>query len=201
MERIAEKLLVGREMTEDRRRELRSSISAAETLVVEFFGTLDRRPIILACESEDCDKRLGGRGARATTYSTWRLSVLRLSPRGLSTTIVAHELSHVQVHARIGALNQMRGAIPAWFDEGLAVLVSEDERYIGLGDTPAKKCLPTPDGELPSSPFVWGPMAGKTPWLYSKAACQVMLWLEANGGKTGLLAAIDDVAAGKRVLP
>jgi hypothetical protein len=93
------------------------------------------------------------------------------------------------------------GAIPAWFDEGLAVIVAADARYLRSGTTSATRCSAEPGGDLPSSPFKWGPAAGKTPGLYAQAACRVMRWMEENDGKVGLRAAISQVAEGTRRLP
>ena len=201
MEPVRGDLFVDRQMPVFARNELMGSIAEAESMVSAFFGQRNRRPTILACSTDVCDRSLGGRGARATTYSSFGFSVLRLSPKGLNTTVAAHELSHVEVHARIGVLAQMRGVFPAWFDEGLAVLVSEDQRYLKAGGSAVERCLKTPDQELPVSPFVWGPLAGKIPWIYAQAACQVLRWMEENGGKAGLLAAIDEVATAQRRLP
>ena len=201
LERMTRDILVDAKMPEHKRRALLNSVAAAEDSVIGFFGTLNRRPIVLACEEEICDRRLGGRGARATTYSTWRFSVVRLSPQGLNKMIIAHEFSHVQIHAKIGLFNQLRGVVPAWFDEGLAVIISDDDRYLKPGTSSAVRCRPTPEAQLPVSPFDWGPLSGKTPWIYAAAACRVLLWMEANGGRLGLLAAVDEVAAGRRALP
>ncbi len=200
-DRLNDRLLVDAEMPADQRQALLSSIDQAQVSVAAFFGSLDRRPTILACATDHCDKRIGGRGARAITYSFPGGSVLRLSPRGLDRTIVAHEFTHVQVHAKVGVLNQMQGAVPAWFDEGLAVLVSDDARYLNPGASAVVRCMRTTTDVLPVSPFQWGPLAGKSPMIYADAACRVLHWMEANGGKAGLLAALDDVARGRRQLP
>jgi hypothetical protein len=138
---------------------------------------------------------------RAFAYDAGGYAVIRFSPRGLSRVIITHELTHVEVHERIGFLNHMRGAFPAWFDEGLAVLLSDDPRYLKPGRTAAERCQPTPDGELPSTPLSWDEMAGKSEWIYAKAACEVMRWMDANGGKEGVLSAIANVAIGRRFIP
>lgn len=200
-ERLAANVFVDSEMTGPQREELQRSVAGAETSIRSFFATLERKPRILACASERCDKALGGKGARAVTYSSVGFSVLRLSPRGLDSTIVTHEFAHVQVHAKIGVRHQMSGTVPAWFDEGLAVLISEDSRYLKSGSSASERCMGIPMGNLPVSPFQWGPLSGKTPTIYADAACSVLHWMEANGGKRGLLSALDDVAAGHRRLP
>lgn len=65
----------------------------------------------------------GGRGAKAKIYADHIL----LSPRGLNYHFLAHEWSHDELHTRLDFWDWFR--LPRWFDEGLAVVVSEDPRY------------------------------------------------------------------------
>jgi len=198
LERVTGSLFVDPAMSVGDKRMLQGTVARAAAQVASFYGSFDKQPILLACASEDCDRKLGGKGARANTYGT---TFIRLSPRGLDQTILAHEFSHVELHARIGQLRLLMCAIPAWFDEGLAVIVSDDARYLGPGTTSATRCVIEPQGDLPSSPSQWGHAAGKTPGLYAQAACRVMRWMEENGGKTGLRDAISQIADGRRRLP
>lgn len=180
---------------------LRDNIAAAEARVAAFYGSSGKQPTLLACMTEDCHYRLGGRGGRATAYTTFFGTVIRASPRGLNETILAHEFSHAALHGRIGAWKLLMEAVPAWFDEGVAVIVSDDGRYLKQGGVGAQQCTAKPDGTLPRSHFKWGAAAGKTPRLYAKAACAVLTWMDANGGRPGLLAALEETADGKRTLP
>jgi len=198
LERVTGSLFVDPAMAVEDRRILQETAARAAAQVANFYGSFDKQPILLACASEECDRKLGGKGARANTYGT---TFVRLSPRGLDQTILAHEFSHVELHARIGLMRFLAGAIPAWFDEGLAVIVSDDARYVKPGSTSALRCLAEPEVSLPSSRSQWRLLADKTPSLYAQAACGVMRWLEANGGTAGLLAAITQVADGSRRLP
>ena len=91
--------------------------------------------------------------------------------------------------------------MPAWFDEGVAVIVSDDGRYLKPGMEGAQRCTVQPDGPLPESPFKWEPAAGKIHTLYAQAACAVLQWMDANGGQPGLLAALAKTADGERTLP
>lgn len=188
-------------MPDDARSRLVATISAARARVATFYGGASREPIVLACTSETCDRRLGGLGARATTYSTVGLSVVRLSPRGLDPVIITHELAHVALHGRIGMWKLMRGVVAAWFDEGLAVIISDDARYLQAGESASARCRVGSAGALPSSPFAWAPEAGRNPSLYAAAACRVLEWIESNGGRPGLLAAIEALSRGDRTLP
>lgn len=198
LQRVTGGLFVDSAMPLEDRTKLQETVARAAVQVANLYGSFDQQPTLLACATEECDRKLGGKGARATTYGT---TFIRLSPRGVNPTILAHEFSYVELHARIGFFRLLMGAIPAWFDEGLAVIVSDDARYLGPGATSATKCLAEPDEDLPSSPFQWGPMAGKTPGLYAQAACRVMRWIKENGGMAGLRAAISRVANGSRRLP
>lgn len=198
LQRVTGGLFVDPTMSVEDRTKLQEIIARAAVQVASFYGSFDKQPILLACATEECDRRLGGKGAKANTFGT---TFIRISPRGLDQTILAHEFSHAELHARIGLFRLLTRAIPAWFDEGLAVIVSDDARYLGPGTTSATRCLAEPERDLPSSPFRWGPAAGKTPGLYAQAACRVMRWMEENGGKAGLRAAISQVADGTRRLP
>lgn len=184
-ERIAPGLLVERSMASPERERLSAEVGRASARVARRLAESARRYALVVCASDECDARLGGRGARATTYSTPFGSAVRVSPRGANETILAHELAHVRIHALVGLRRQITGDLPAWFDEGLAVIVSGDERYVREGR--ATECS---EAALPTSPFEWAPASGRDPMLYAHAACRVLAWLDANGGWGGLLAAL-----------
>ena len=206
MQPLGNGVFVNATMPEGMRRDVRNALSAAETSVRDFFGDVSQRRVILICGDEDCETRLKSRlegtaRVRAFTYDVAGYPVLRISPRGLRPSIIAQELTHVEVHERIGFLNHVRGVFPAWFDEGLSVLVARDARFFGSGHTAVERCLHTPDVELPSTPIGWDETAGKKPWIYAKATCAVMQWMEKNGGKDAVLAAIAGVGVGNPFIP
>ena len=89
----------------------------------------------------------------------------------------------------------MVGAIPAWFDEGLAVIVSEDPRYL-LASTESDRCRVDATGSFPIAPMAWTRAAGTDHNLYARAACRVLRWMNANGGKAAALILIKKVAEG-----
>ena len=122
---------------------------------------------LVVCGTEECDRKLGGLGARATTYGA---SFIRVSPRGWDETILTHELAHVVLHDAFGTLRLLSGDLPAWRNEGFAVLISKDERYF---DFTRNECVFEPTGSLPETPSAWGKaMKPDTHMkLYSQAAC------------------------------
>ena len=69
---------------------------------------------------------------------------MTIGSRGRSPTILSHELSHSERATRLGILGRARDRTPAWLDEGIAVIVSEDARYAG---SDARAC--DPDAVLP----------------------------------------------------
>lgn len=149
---------------------LLATIKRAEEQVSRAFD-LSQPPetTFLVCDTEACDQRLGGKGARATTYGT---EFIRVSPRGRDQTILSHELAHVALHDAFGAIRLMQGDLTAWRNEGLSVLVSGDDRYFDF-ETPA--CLEQPDTALPETPSAWGKAMRPDTHLelYGRAACAV----------------------------
>jgi len=190
---LAPEVFVERGMSEATRDKATSALAEARRTVADFFGDPAPNPRILICASEDCYHRLGARGSRGKAYSD---TALILSPRGIDPVIAAHELAHIAFHHRVGLRAQVSGAVPAWFDEGLAVTVSDDRRYLAPPQAP-DRCLVASDGRLPVARRAWGRAAGADHQLYAKAACRVVTWMAANGGAAGVLRLADAVAAGR----
>ncbi|KWE81620.1 hypothetical protein WL79_32470 [Burkholderia ubonensis] len=112
---------------------------------------------------------MGGRGALASTTTAPFAIITRVSPRGQNPTILAHEFSLVELHRRIGWRKLVNGVMPVWFDEGVAIIVPDDARYLNPGTTAAERCVRESASPLPSSPAEWGPRAGKDRMIYADA--------------------------------
>lgn len=177
-------------MTPGARAALVAEIASARARIAAFYGPARAHLILLACKTAACDRALGGRGAAAVTYSVGAVSVVRLGVRGLDPGILTHELAHTETHARLGFWGQITGRLPAWFDEGLSVVISGDARYLDLAG-PRPGCLRPPRPDLPTSPFDWVPQAATDRMLYAEAACAVLGWAEAQGGADAILGALD----------
>lgn len=201
LERIAPGLLIDDDMPVAMQEQLKTDVLYAETIVIDFFGAFPRHPIIIACSSEQCDNRFGGRGARATAYSTPFGTVIRLSPRGLNALIITHEFAHAEVHRRVGIWKLMTSALPAWFDEGIAVIVSNDGRYLNQNASGRERCVRDTGNQLPASAYQWALLSGKDPLLYADAACRALQWMNTHGGKDGLQQMIDAIASGQAFRP
>lgn len=105
-------------------------IDKAEQRVERFYGGRQADARVLICATDTCYRRIGGGGEKGKAL---RDRALLLSPAGATETIAAHELAHLELHARLG---DARGKVPHWLDEGLAVVVSDDPRYLKTEDDP-----------------------------------------------------------------
>jgi hypothetical protein len=99
--------------------ELRKAVHMAEGAIRTAYGSVNSLPIVYVCVTEGCYESFGGMGSRAKVYGDRIL----LSPRGFNEHFLAHEWSHAELRSRLSFSALWR--LPAWFDEGLAVAVSE----------------------------------------------------------------------------
>ncbi|GAA3135048.1 hypothetical protein GCM10010466_27350 [Planomonospora alba] len=173
-------------LSQPRRRQVIEVVERADERVRDFFGGRKSSPDVLVCLSDECYRRIGG--GRERGIAVLNRSVM-LSPRGVDPVIASHELTHVELHARLGGAE-----VPQWFDEGLAVLVSDDPRHLApAGD----RCLVVPRGPLPATLGDWLRAASADPRVYAEAACQVSRMAGAGGGKEALRALVGRLSAGQ----
>lgn len=174
---------------------IRADIDDARQRLVDFYPTqVASPPDILVCMTRACDRRLGGQGAKARAFSSRFITV---SPDGRNPTILAHELAHIEFHERVGMTAMLWQRYPAWFDEGLAVIVSKDPRYLELRGGAVVGCLAPADAPLPVSAREWSRQAGvHAAPLYASAACRVRTWLAANHGAGGVIALARNLRSG-----
>lgn len=194
MIRIDKNVYVEPGMSAKQAHRLSAALDVGSERVSAFYGGHTSSPRILACTTDSCYRRIGGGHARG--IAVLNRSVM-LSPRGLNATIAAHEMSHVELHRRLGM--SATGKVPQWFDEGLAVVVADDRRYLLSAKHygGADRCRVKARSELPVSLEDWFNAASTDDEIYGKAACRVSRWLAANGGRQGLLQLIEQLRAGK----
>lgn len=117
---VAQSIYIEASADEEMRTRLREAVGKAESTIRVAYGKSSALPIIHACISEACyDGFGGGRGSVAKVYGRRIL----LSPRGLNWHFIAHEWSHAEMSTRLSFFAWKR--IPRWFDEGVAVAISE----------------------------------------------------------------------------
>ncbi|WP_062788593.1 hypothetical protein [Aquitalea pelogenes] len=169
-----------------------SMIESAQHELTDFWGPLQASPRILVCSDEGCFRRLGGGGRRGMSLYD---KVAVLSPRGSNVTIAAHELPMNEMHHRIGWWAFTVGRMPIWFDEGIAMIASDDLRYL-LPAGQADRCLVSSSAAMPTGMLEWNKSALTDHQLYAKAACRTSQWLTAHGGTPAVVALVDRMASG-----
>lgn len=169
----------------------RRLVDAAEQRVAAFYGGREAHARVLICATDACYRRIGGGAEKGRALRT---KALLLSPAGANEVIAAHELAHLELRQRLGAA---QSAVPPWFNEGLAVVVSADPRYLGPGPD---RCR-VPYGEaLGVTRADWSAVTkdgGDQGYL--RAACVVSHWVADRGGPSAVLNLISDLRAGKPV--
>jgi len=181
---IGDNIYVDRTMPQAAQKQAEQFIAEARDKVSSFYGERQGDPRSFVCASDDCYGKMGGGSRGMAMFDV----ALVLAPGGDNRVIAAHELSHIELHRRIGEWKTFGRAVPQWFDEGLAVVVSGDPRYLkpeGVAD----RCTAQPAADLPASRADWVAHAERDD-LYPKAACRVLRWMNAHGGP----AAIDRLA-------
>ncbi|MEU7804005.1 hypothetical protein AB0B10_32625 [Micromonospora arborensis] len=179
--RVGEHFYSERDLTAAQNDQLVGLAVDARRRVEVFYGDRKSEPRLIACFTDDCYNRIGGGGEKGVAVLN---RAVMLSPRGLDPVIASHEMAHVELHRRLD------GEVPQWFDEGLAVVVSDDPRYLG------EHCRVPFDGPLPETLSAWLDAAGADQQVYSKAACRVQWWLDANGGRDAVLTLIEQINDG-----
>ena len=170
---------------------IRANVLQAQRDIEAFFQPPFSLPTMLICLTEICQNRLGGSQTLGLAYGT---VFILISPKGANQTIVTHELAHIALCRQLGSLAMVSGRLPAWFFEGLAVIVSRDAKYLTL---PAGGY---PDVTLPQSFRKWHRRAGlERAQLFAAAAFKVSQWMDQNDGVFGVRAALKALAEGEVV--
>jgi hypothetical protein len=118
MEPIADRVFVNKEMPSTERAQALMLVSASEKRIVQYYGKAISTPKFFFCSTDECFKSFGGSTSRAKSFGDY---ATLFSPRGMSIPIISHERSHAELYSRIDSMRR----IPQWFDEGLAVTVSD----------------------------------------------------------------------------
>lgn len=123
LQQIAPGLYVDRDMSAAEREKVARITDQAREQLRKYYGAVASSPRFFFCATEARFHALGGTTQRGLTIANYAC----LFPKGGSTPIVAHEWSHAELFTRLGWLNKHR--VPQWFDEGVAVTVSEEPSH------------------------------------------------------------------------
>lgn len=191
--------------------QLKQHVLTARNRIAWFWGSRRGQATLIYCPNQTdyeqyCD---GGEGAGCSLGLPWGDSYLILGPDGNNTDVIAHELCHDELFARLGWWRVKR-QIPQWFNEGLALMVDYRFSKPAPWDTPRRTGKRPPD-ESGFSPFpthqmmkltdlettrdFFGGDYSHTMLAYQTAASEVAHWLSVVG-KAGVPALADSVAKG-----
>ncbi|GAB2545062.1 hypothetical protein [Spirosoma aerophilum] len=184
----------------------------ANDRIQKFWGNREGKAIVIYCPEQDDYEQYcaGGEGAGCSVGTPWGTSYLILGPEGNNTDVIAHELCHDELFARLGWWRVKR-QIPQWFNEGLALMVDyrfssptvwEQPDTLDQSQPEAKTIVPFPQrpmlklSELESTRDFFGGDYMHTMLAYQTAADELTRWLSIVGHK-GVATLTDEVEAGK----
>lgn len=190
-ERLEPGLFIEKSASESVRQSTETSLRGAKLAVAQYFGSLQSGPRILVCVTDLCYLRAEQRGGHSVgiSFLDW---VIVVSPRTEYEMAIAHELSHTELHNRLGPL---MFNVPTWFDEGLAVNVSSDPHYLAPAGSKTR-CIVDPPSLMPLNGATWVSATEDTSTPYAQAACLVSIWLENRGGVRAVPHLVADIKAG-----
>jgi len=182
-------------MDEVHRARAHAAVDAALARVAGFYGPLRHRPRMLVCGDDACYHHIGG-AANSAVGSLGDFS-LYVSSQGVNPVYIAAGLSRAELAGRVGFWKFNLGAVPIWFDEGVAVVVADDPAYLlppGRGD----RCKAGPFPDMPATPTEWQEeIQQEGDVLYAQSACKVDMWMVEHGGPKAVTGLLDEVAQGQ----
>ena len=164
-----------------------------------FFGELQctetTKTIVIICDDDKLLSKLGGDHDTKTSFDP-KKNYISVSDEYLNIDIIAHELTHAELHTRLN-MNALK-RIPTWFDEGLATQNDYREQYgleawIEQTDN-GKNALPLEDMDS-GSEFYAGTVEDRR-FRYLNAKHEVGIWMDTHQQK-GLLELLDKLNNGE----
>jgi hypothetical protein len=191
---IAPRMYVDQKATDTQIDAALQRFSDAEELVLNFCPERTSNPVLLLCLSGEC----GGRGLPRPLAMAYSDLLIFVYPDGATPTIFAHELAHTELHQRVGSSYRIFSqAVPSWFDEGLAVYISQDSRYLEVEESVVTGCKVGDWPQPPSDQRVFRRRgATEAEAIYTASACKVIDWLDDHGGAPAVLSLLSEVRAG-----
>lgn len=126
LDRLADNVYIDPVTPPAERRRISAGLARARRRVARFFGRLEATPTIVICQTRQCAAMFGTHDAKGIAFA-WH--AILLTKTRLFSVIAAHEYAHTELHWRMGLRGWLLGTVPAWFNEGLATLISEDPRF------------------------------------------------------------------------
>lgn len=158
-------------------------IDDAKERVTDFFCTLTSydHTIIIICDDEKLLAKLGGDHDTQTISFPVKKSYVSLSDEYLNVDVLAHELTHAELHDRLTFKALRR--IPTWFDEGIALQNDFREQYAQeawIEQTNNGKNTVAPEDMDTASEFYAGTVEDRR-FRYLNAKHEVSEWMKTQG--------------------
>lgn len=174
-------------------------VDEARTRVSEYFGELRSSPSLIFCDDEDTLAKLGGDHDTATFAFFEARSYIVVSSEYLNIDILAHEMTHAEVHARLfkGKVGN-QNLVPIWFDEGVALQNDYRDNYneeAWIQATDHGENVIDLNDIVTASAFYSGDVAERR-YRYIVSKHELDAWIERNG-ISSLLALLDRVNQGE----
>lgn len=165
--------------------------------VRQLWGGQQGRPVVICCGSQAeyerfCPLHEGAGCSLSTPVGAWVV----LHPAGLGADVMAHELAHAELAARLSW--RAAGRVPQWFDEGLALQL--DERFGPYAATAGASGFPAKLNDLSTLEGFFGKEGRKPPGAlaaaYGRSGREVARWY-AVAGPGGLRALAEQLRQGR----
>ncbi|MPV85690.1 hypothetical protein [Ostreibacterium oceani] len=129
---IADEIYTQKKFSEKDQKKAINLISEARQRVTDYYGEPLANPkILFVSDDEEATKLNLPKGIPGVAYLTPWESYIILDANKIGIDVVAHELVHAEILARLGYLKRTM-EIPTWFDEGAALQVDFRHHYIDL---------------------------------------------------------------------
>ena len=163
-----------------------------------FFGGMQctDTTIIIFCDDNKLLSKLGGDHDTYFSVFPSMKSYISVSDEYLNIDILAHELTHAELHTRL-TYKAMKG-VPTWFDEGIATQNDYREQYgpeAWKEQTDNGKNIVAPEDMDTPSEFYAGTKEDRR-FRYLNAKHEVSEWMNTHQQK-GLLELLDDLNNGE----
>ncbi len=159
-------------------------VEQARQRVSEYFGEIESAPVIILCDDIAKLNKLGGVHDTSTLMLVQVQSYIVISDEYLNVDVVAHELTHAEVHYRAykGKL-WFQVALPTWFDEGFATQNDDRDLYsegawIAVTDN-GKNVAALSDMDTPAKFYAGDSEARRYRYIVSKH--ELKEWIDQNG--------------------
>lgn len=193
---IASHVYINRDYAGDQQ-ELLEMIEQAKDRVRTFFGDVrfQDEMIFIICDDEKLTRKLGEDHGTVIFYFPSETHYICISDEYLVLDILAHEITHAELHTRLSA--EAQKAIPTWFDEGIALQNDYREKYSEAQWTQqtdnGKNAVALEDMDTPAE-FYAGEAEDRR-FRYLNAKHELDVWMISHG-QQGLLELLDRLNGG-----